>query len=138
VPPKFGKFEPLKGEFFMVHILVIDDSPTIRAILKSALEEKGYRVTLGVDGEEALRLAQTEKPDLILLDAVLPKLDGWKACKQLKEMPLVQSIPVFMLTGQTQEIEQLMGWEAGADDYITKSNDLTILLTAIEKRLLGK
>jgi DNA-binding response OmpR family regulator len=122
----------------MAHILVIDDSPTIRAILKSALEGKGYQVTEGADGEQALELAQTQKPDLILLDALLPKLDGWKACKQLKAMPLTQPTPIFMLTGQTQEIEQLRGWEAGADEYIAKSDDLGPLLTTIEKRLLGK
>jgi len=120
----------------MAHILVIDDSLTIRAMLKFALEGKGHRVTEGTDGEQALELAQTQKPDLILLDALLPKLDGWKACKMLKEMPLIQKTPIFMLTGQTQEIEQLRGWEAGADEYISKSDDLGPLLTTIDKRLL--
>ena len=79
----------------MAHILVVDDSPTIRAILKSALEGKGYRVTLGSDGQEGLDMAQAEKPDLILLDALLPKIDGWKVCQQLKAMPLIQSTSQF-------------------------------------------
>jgi len=119
----------------MAHILVIDDSATIRAILKSALEAKGYQVTEGSDGEIGLELAQTQKPDLILLDAFLPKIDGWKVCRQLKAIPLIQAIPIFMLTGQTEDIEQMRGWEAGADEYITKSGDLGPLLTTIAKRL---
>src|SRR5882672_9502702 len=119
----------------MAHILLVEDSPTTRAILKSALEGKGYRVTEAVDAEQALELVQTQKPDLILLDLLLPGLDGWEACEQFRKMPHVKDIPIIMLTNQTRPVDKLRGWQAGADEYLFKNDDIEPLLNAIEKWL---
>ena len=122
----------------MAHILIVDDSATIRAILKFNLEGVGHRVTEAENGEDAIQLAQSEKPDLILLDAILPNLNGWAVCQQLKKLLTTKAIPTLMLTSQTEQMQELRGWEAGANEYIPKSDDLTPLLNTVEKWLSDK
>jgi len=99
-------------------ILVIDDEPNIVELVKFHLQREGYHVTTGGDGLEAVTLIKSEHPDLLVLDVMLPKLDGFEVCRQLR---LEQNqIPVIMLTAKDDEISRVLGLEIGADDYITK------------------
>lgn len=99
-------------------ILVIDDEPNIVELVKFHLQREGYHVITGGDGLEAITLIKSEQPDLLVLDVMLPKLDGFEVCRQLR---LEQNqIPVIMLTAKEDEISRVLGLEIGADDYITK------------------
>ncbi|PSA92720.1 DNA-binding response regulator [Bacillus atrophaeus] len=99
-------------------ILVVDDEESIVTLLQYNLERSGYEVVTASDGEEALKLAETEKPDLIVLDLMLPKLDGIEVCKQLRQQKLM--FPILMLTAKDEEFDKVLGLELGADDYMTK------------------
>ncbi|MCY9373718.1 MULTISPECIES: two-component system response regulator PhoP [Bacillus] len=99
-------------------ILVVDDEESIVTLLQYNLERSGYNVITASDGEEALKKAETEKPDLIVLDVMLPKLDGIEVCKQLRQQKLM--FPILMLTAKDEEFDKVLGLELGADDYMTK------------------
>ncbi|MDY7214120.1 two-component system response regulator PhoP [Bacillus subtilis] len=99
-------------------ILVVDDEESIVTLLQYNLERSGYDVITASDGEEALKKAETEKPDLIVLDVMLPKLDGIEVCKQLRQQKLM--FPILMLTAKDEEFDKVLGLELGADDYMTK------------------
>lgn len=101
----------------MAKILVVDDEKPIAEILKYNLEKEGYFVLVAFDGEEALRLAALEKPDLIILDIMLPKKDGFAVCRELRSST---EIPIMMLTAKDAEMDKVLGLELGADDYVTK------------------
>lgn len=98
-------------------ILVVDDEQPIADILKFNLEKEGYQVICAYDGEEAIELAESEKPDLILLDIMLPKKDGNEVCREVRK---TQTMPIIMLTAKDSEIDKVLGLELGADDYVTK------------------
>jgi DNA-binding response OmpR family regulator len=114
-------------------ILVIDDDPTNREILRSRLEMAGHEVTEAPNGEEGLRLLEEAASDLVILDVMMPRVDGWQICRQIKTNPKTNTIPVVMLTALGQQIDQLRGWESGADDYLTKPWDPAKLLELVEK-----
>jgi DNA-binding response OmpR family regulator len=97
--------------------LVADDDPLIQRLVRTHLDRAGFRVLSAADGEEALDVAVAERPDLIVLDLMLPKLDGFEVCKRIREFSLV---PVVMLTARGEQVDKLRGFEAGADDYLTK------------------
>nr|WGD62100.1 two-component system response regulator PhoP [Bacillus subtilis] len=99
-------------------ILVVDDEESIVTLLQYNLERSGYDVITASDGEEALKKAETEKPDLIVLDVMLPKLDGIEVCKRLRQQKLM--FPILMLTAKDEEFDKVLGLELGADDYMTK------------------
>lgn len=99
-------------------ILVVDDEVSIVTLLQYNLERSGYDVITASDGEEALKKAETEKPDLIVLDVMLPKLDGIEVCKRLRQQKLM--FPILMLTAKDEEFDKVLGLELGADDYMTK------------------
>lgn len=99
-------------------ILVVDDEESIVTLLKYNLEQSGYKVITALDGEEAKRNAIEEKPDLIILDLMLPKLDGIEVCKQLRQQKVMT--PILMLTAKDDEFDKILGLELGADDYMTK------------------
>jgi DNA-binding response OmpR family regulator len=101
-------------------ILVVDDEIYIVHILDFSLGMEGYEVVTALDGEQALEKAQSEKPDLIVLDIMMPKLDGYETCKRLKADAATQDIPVILLSAKGRNIDQKVGFEVGADDYITK------------------
>ena len=109
------------------HILCIEDESGIQDLLKLVLEGSGYRVTLASNGTDGLKLAQTRKPDLILLDLMLPGLSGLVVCRQLKNDPGTAGIPLVMVTAKTQAADIVLGLESGADDYITKPFDPDVL-----------
>jgi DNA-binding response OmpR family regulator len=98
-------------------VLVADDDPLIQRLVRTHLDRGGFRVLVAADGEEALDMAAAEQPDLIVLDLMLPKLDGFEVCRRIREFSLV---PVVMLTARGDQVDKLKGFEAGADDYLTK------------------
>ncbi|MBA4191090.1 MAG: two-component system response regulator [Planctomycetaceae bacterium] len=101
-------------------ILVVDDSPTELLLVTNALEHSGYRVITAVNGEEALAKAAAERPDLILLDVVLPRKNGFQVCRQLKTAPDTQNIKIVLLTSKSQDSDRFWGLKQGADGYMTK------------------
>ncbi len=116
-------------------ILITEDSPTILEILKVVLAEEGYEVIAASDGQEALNLAKTEKPDLMVLDLMLPKIDGYKVCRMLKFDEKYKDIPIIMLTARTNETDEKLGKEVGADAYIKKPFEPEVVIDEIKKLL---
>jgi DNA-binding response OmpR family regulator len=98
-------------------ILLVDDEESVRTVLTFPLERDGYTVVQAADGEEALRLFGSQSVDLVVLDIMLPKLDGLEVCKRLRQ---TSSVPIIMLTARDDELDKVLGLELGADDYITK------------------
>lgn len=119
----------------MKKILLVDDEPQLVEMVKMRLEANNYEVILARDGEQALEKARGEKPDLIILDIMLPKLDGYKVCRMLKFDDKYSSIPVIMFTARSQESEKSMGEEVGADAYIIKPFEPQMLLSKIKELL---
>ncbi len=101
-------------------ILVVDDEVYIVHILDFSLRMEGYEVVTALDGEQALEKVKSDRPDLVVLDIMMPKLDGYDTCKRLKANPETHDIPVILLSAKGRNVDQRMGFEAGADDYITK------------------
>jgi len=116
-------------------ILITEDSPTVLAIAKETLEKGGYTVVTAVDGQDAMDKTKKERPDLIILDLMLPKIDGYKVCAMLKFNKEYQNIPVIILTARAGEADKKMGGDVKADAYITKPFDQEVLLTKIEELL---
>ena len=104
----------------MARILVIEDETDIQQILDYNLREKGHKVFIAGKGEEGLRIAREKKPDLVLLDLMLPDIPGTEVCKQLKGDPATRATQVVMLTAKGEEIDRVVGFELGADDYVPK------------------
>jgi signal transduction histidine kinase len=111
--------QPLHG-----HVLVVDDEERNQRLLKDLLEVQGHRVTLAADGEEALDKARQDAPDVVLLDVMLPKMNGFDACRALKSSPSTAGIPVIMVTSLASREDRLRGMESGADDFLTKPIDI--------------
>ena len=101
-------------------ILVVDDEVYIVHILDFSLGMEGYEVVTALDGEQALEKVAQQKPDLIVLDIMMPKLDGYETCKALKSREETRDIPVILLSAKGRNVDQKTGFEVGADDYITK------------------
>ena len=121
----------------MAKILVVDDDVINRDILKTRLEAAGYEVAEAANGEEGINLAQKLPPDLIILDVMMPKVDGLLACRILKANEKTKGIPIVMLTARSQQLEELRGWESGADEYLTKPCDHQRLLEVVAQFLAG-
>jgi DNA-binding response OmpR family regulator len=113
-------------------ILVVDDEADLVETIRFPLEMEGFNVLVSYNGEDALNQARKEKPDLILLDLMLPKLDGYKVCRLLKFDERYKHIPILMLTAKTQEKDKLLGKETGADEYITKPFDIDELIKKVK------
>lgn len=113
-------------------ILVVDDERPIVEILKINLEKNGYKVICAFDGEMATEKAFSEEPDLILLDVMLPKADGFSVCKKIREK---SSVPIIMLTAREEEVDKVLGLELGADDYMTKPFSLRELMARVKANL---
>lgn len=113
-------------------VLVVDDEPTLVATLRYNLEREGYKVVAAIDGEEALALARSERPDLMILDLMLPSVDGLEVCRILRRE---MSLPILMLTARTAEVDKVVGLEIGADDYVTKPFSTRELLARVRALL---
>ena len=101
-------------------ILIVDDDSNICELLRLYLEKDGFDTIIAVDGESAVRLANTEKPDLMLLDIMLPKMDGWQVCREIRK---TSELPIIMLTAKGETFDKVLGLELGADDYVSKPFD---------------
>lgn len=114
------------------NILIVDDEKMILNLLSHNLEKEGYNVLQAEDGMQAIDIAQEKRPDLILLDVMLPKLDGLSVCKRIKNM---MSVPILMVTAKDDELDKILGLELGADDYITKPFNIRELLARVKANL---
>jgi two-component system, OmpR family, alkaline phosphatase synthesis response regulator PhoP len=113
-------------------ILVIDDEMNIVELLKYNLVASGYKVSYALNGKDGLKLAVENKPDLILLDIMLPEMDGFDVCKEMKKSRDTSNIPIIMLTAKGDEFDKILGLELGADDYITKPFSVRELMARIK------
>jgi twitching motility two-component system response regulator PilH len=116
-------------------ILVVEDSPTYLRQITHLLQEKGFDIIAAVDGEDALEKTIRENPDLIVLDIILPKKNGFQVCRQLKTSPDTQDIKILMLTSKSQDSDRFWGLKQGADDYMTKPFDDVELVANVTKLL---
>ncbi|WP_455198532.1 response regulator transcription factor [Kaarinaea lacus] len=114
----------------MANILIVDDSPTETHVLTSMLEKNGHAVSTASSGEEGVEKAKAEKPDLILMDVVMPGMNGFQAARQISTEPETESIPIIIVSTKDQETDKMWGLRQGAKDYVTKP--------ANEKELIGK
>ena len=119
----------------MKKILIVDDEQDIVESLKFVLENNDYTCYCAYDGEDGLRLAREISPDLIILDVMMPRINGYKISRLLKFDKKYKDIPILMVTARTQEEDKLIGEETGADEYITKPFDLDDVLNSIKKHL---
>lgn len=110
-------------------ILAVDDEPHVLRLLKANLVSSGYKVLTAQDGEKAVELVENEVPDLVILDLMLPKMDGYTVCRRIREF---SSVPVIMLTARSAEVDLVHGFEVGADDYLTKPFAITELLVRVQ------
>jgi DNA-binding response OmpR family regulator len=115
--------------------LVVDDEVDLVETVRFPLELEGFDVLVSYNGEDALNQARKEKPDLIILDLMLPKLDGYKVCRLLKFDERYKHIPILMLTAKTQEKDKTLGMETGADEYITKPFEMDYLMEKVKAYL---
>jgi len=116
-------------------ILVVDDEVDLVETIRFPLEMEGFDVLVSYNGEDALNQARKENPDLIILDLMLPKLDGYKVCRLLKFDERYKHIPILMLTAKTQEKDKILGKETGADEYITKPFEMDYLMEKVKAYL---
>jgi DNA-binding response OmpR family regulator len=121
----------------MAKILIVDDSPTDLQYLKSVLQPLGHSLSFAMDGEEGEGMIKAEPFDLVILDVVMPKKNGFQLCRDIKKNEALKHIPVLILTSKDQDSDKLWGEKQGADFYLKKSGDAMDLLVAI-KKLLGR
>ena len=116
----------------MAKILVVDDEQVLVKGIKFNLEHEGYQVDVGCDGEQAVKLAREGRYDLILLDLMMPKIDGLQACMRIREF---SNVPIIMLTARSEDADKIIGFESGADDYVTKPFNIMELKARIRALL---
>lgn len=122
-------------------ILIIEDNEDTRELLKYNLAASGYEVADAADGHDGLEAARAFTPDLILLDLMLPGMDGLEVCRRLKQAPETARVPVIMLTARGEEVDRIVGLELGADDYVVKPfspRELTLRIKAVLRRAPGE
>jgi len=113
-------------------ILVVDDEKNIVDIIRFNLEKEGYDVITAFDGEKGLQLALSEKPELVLLDIMMPRMDGFTVCMRIRE---VSQVPIIMLTARAEEVDKVLGFDLGADDYMTKPFGMRELMARVKANL---
>ncbi len=121
----------------MARILIVEDEPDLQQVIEFNLKSAGYEVLKASNGAEGLRLARDGKPDLVLLDIMLPDSSGLEVCRQLKAAEQTRGVPVIMLTARAEEIDRVVGFEIGADDYVVKPfsvRELTLRISAVMRR----
>lgn len=126
---KIPHLTQMKGRVFMAKkALVVEDDGNIAELLRLYLEKDGFEVSIAADGGTGVRLAQSESPDIILLDIMLPVLDGWQVCRKIRE---TSRVPIIMLTAKGETLDKVNGLDMGADDYIVKPFEVKELLARI-------
>ncbi|MDP3487281.1 MAG: response regulator transcription factor, partial [Bacillota bacterium] len=116
----------------MPHILLVDDEAALLKGLKFSLEREGFTVLMADNGRQALEMAATERPDLIVLDLMLPEIDGLEVCRTIRQ---TSTVPIIMLTARSEDIDKILGLEMGADDYLTKPFNSRELIARIRAHL---
>lgn len=122
----------------MAKILIVDDTPLIVKMARDVLEKENYEVITAGDGAEGLAIAREQSPDLIILDVMLPRLNGYEICRMLKFDEKYKDIPIIMFTSKSSEENRMMGEECGADDYIIKDFGSNQLVGLVKKHLEKK
>jgi two-component system phosphate regulon response regulator PhoB len=128
---------PIRNANMKQKILVVDDEPDARELIQYNLKTAGYEVITAADGEEALKKACAANPSLVVLDVMLPEVDGLEVCKRLRREPATAAVPIIMLTAKAAEIDRVLGLELGADDYVTKPfspRELVLRVKALLRR----
>ena len=110
-------------------VLIVDDDKNICELLRLYLEKDGYATVIANDGDEAVKAFNAQEPDIILLDVMLPKLDGWQVCREIRK---TSQVPIIMLTAKGETFDKVFGLELGADDYITKPFDAKEVVARIK------
>lgn len=113
-------------------ILVVDDEPHIVQLITFNLEKNGYKVISANNGVDGLKMAKSELPQLVLLDLMLPELDGYDVCREIRRDNNISSMPVIMITAKSEELDKILGLELGADDYITKPFSVRELIARVK------
>jgi CheY-like chemotaxis protein len=127
------------GRLFVAkNVLIVDDEPNIVLSLKFLISQEGYEVRTATNGEEALRALAERAPDLVLLDVMMPRPDGYEVCQTMRATPEWREIPVIMLTAKGRDVEKQKGLAMGADDYITKPFATKDLIAKVQAILQGK
>ncbi len=128
---KFNINVPADGIKCMSKILIVDDEQDIVELLSYNLEKEGFSTAKAYDGEAALGLVHSEKPDLVILDLMLPKMNGLDVCKAIRRNPETANLPIIMLTAKGDEVDKIIGLEIGADDYVTKPFSVKELIARV-------
>ena len=129
----FGRtITPFPSTTTAMKILIVDDEEDILDLLEYNLEQEGYEVVRAIDGHAAIREAQKEKPDMVLLDIMMPNLDGIETCRRLRSLPGMQQAYIVFLTARGEEYSEMAGFDVGADDYITKPIKPRVLMKRIQ------
>jgi CheY-like chemotaxis protein len=136
---------PLRGVFFSggikmaekKKVLLVDDSNTVLLMEKMMLREGGYEVVTARNGVEAVEKARVERPDLILLDVIMPEMNGFEACRRIRAMEATKSVPIIMVTTRSEETFVRSGYESGCNEYITKPFSSVELLSKLRRYLEG-
>ncbi len=118
-------------------ILVAEDERDVAELIRYTLDREGFEVIVAANGADALREARDSRPDLVLLDLMLPQVNGWELCRRLKQDPATRALPVIMLTARSEEGDKVLGFELGADDYVTKpfsTRELVARVRAVVRR----
>jgi DNA-binding response OmpR family regulator len=119
-------------------ILVVEDDPSCWRFIEYILQQEGYQVVQAKHGLEGIRKAQSEAPDLIVLDIMLPGIEGFEICRRLRADPQTAQLPILMLSAKAQEIDKATGLKMGADDYLVKPADAVEIVTRINSLLMRK
>lgn len=117
------------------NILVVEDDRALAGVLEYNLSSEGFNVTCAMDGQDALNQARAKVPDLVLLDVMIPVMDGVQVCRQLRSEPNTRNTPIIMLTAKGEETDQVVGFSVGADDYVTKPFSVRVLLERVKALL---
>ncbi len=137
-PEKIALEQRTKTTTMATNVLIVDDEKDLVDLVRYHLEKEGFQCLQASDGLTALRLAQEQRPDLLVLDLMLPGLDGLEICRQLRRDPMTASLPIIMLTAKAAEVDRVVGLEIGADDYLVKPfspRELVARVKAILRRL---
>jgi phosphate regulon transcriptional regulator PhoB len=125
------------GRRTVARILVAEDERDVAELVRYTLAREGFEVVVAANGADALRHAKESRPDLVLLDLMLPQVNGWELCRRLKQDPATKALPVIMLTARSEEGDKILGFELGADDYVTKpfsTRELVARVRAVVRR----
>jgi DNA-binding response OmpR family regulator len=112
-------------------ILIVDDDPCLLRLVGYILEKEGYEIVTAMDGQEALEKVETENPDLVLLDVMMPGINGLEVCRQLRHQPETAGLPIIMLSARSKVSDRIAGLQAGANDYIAKPFDASEIVACI-------